>query len=173
MGKQGWIAMATAVCLSACAGYDGRELVVGQAGVDDVLRLMGKPALEWQEADGSRRFAYPRGPLGVHTYMVLAGPDGRLKSIENVMDSRHFARIVAGMGKTEVLKVLGPPVPGWTVHFPARDELVWEWRYCDDWNRLARFEVLFDGTREVVRSTQSLREEQVGSCSQEGCACAR
>lgn len=168
-----WQAMAVCGVLVGCAGYGGSGLVPGDAGIDDVLRVMGHPAMEWTEADGSHRLAYPRGPMGVHTYMALAGPDGRLKSIENVLAAGHFARIAAGMGKAEVLKVLGPPAPGWTVYFPARDELVWEWGYCDDWNRLARFAVLFDGSREVVRSTMSLREEQVGSCTQDGCACAR
>ena len=53
-----------------------------------------------------------------------------------------------------------PPVPHWTVYFEARDELVWEWRYCDDWGEPARFNVLFDGTSRRVRSTLSLTESQ-------------
>ena len=35
----------------------------------------------------------------------------------------------------------------------ARDELVWEWRFCDDFQEPARFDVLFDGTSGRVRST--------------------
>lgn len=171
MAARQLLATVAAGLLGACAGYSGGGLVAGSAGIEDVLRVMGRPAMEWQEADGSRRLAYPRGPMGVHTYMATIGPDSRLAGIENVLEPRHFSRIAAGMGKEQVLRVLGPPVPGWTAHFPARDELVWEWRYCDDWNRLARFEVLFDATREIVRSTMSLREEQVGSCTQEGCSC--
>lgn len=60
-------------------------------------------------------------------------------------------------------------MPAWTVYFKARDELVWEWRYCDAWNRLARFDVLFDATKEVVRSTLSIREE----CGRDSCWCQR
>jgi hypothetical protein len=66
---------------------------------------------------------------------------------------RHFARIQAGMTTDDVLRTLGPPFRHWTVYFKARDELVWEWRYCDDWNEPARFNVLFDATSMRVRST--------------------
>ena len=47
-----------------------------------------------------------------------------------------------------------------TLYFAARDELVWEWRWCDDWSEPARFNVLFDGTSGKVRSTASLTERQ-------------
>jgi hypothetical protein len=152
------IAIAFLVLLAACAGYDGRGLIVGEARLDDVLRVMGEPRMQWTEADGTLRLAYPRGPMGVQTYMVLIGRDGRLQRIENVLDAQAFGRVEPGMRKDQVLRALGPPEPTWTTYFKARDELVWEWRYCDEWNRLARFDVLFDATREVVRSTMSLRE---------------
>ena len=63
-----------------------------------------------------------------------------------------------GMNKEEVLRTLGPSQPQWTVYFDRRDELVWEWRYCDAWNEPARFDVLFDNTSGKVRSTQSYTE---------------
>lgn len=152
------VAIAFSLLLAACAGYDGRGLIVGESGLDDVILVMGEPRMQWAEADGSRRFAYPRGPMGVQTYIVLIGRDGKLQSIENVMAPQAFRRIEAGMSKDDVLRTLGPPEPSWTIYFKARDELVWEWRYCDEWNRLARFDVLFDGTKEIVRSTMSQRE---------------
>ncbi len=164
------LAIALALLLPACAGYSGGGLIAGGAGQDDVIRVMGEPRMQWSEPDGTRRLAYPRGPMGVHTYMVLIGADGKLQRIENVMDPRFFRRIEAGMDKGQVLRVLGPAEPSWTVYFKARDELVWEWRYCDEWNKLARFDVLFDGAREVVRSTMTLREH----CgTEDDCSCGR
>lgn len=164
------LAIALALLLAACAGYSGSGLIAGKAGGDDVIRVMGEPRMQWSEPDGTRRLAYPRGPMGVHSYMVLIGADGKLQRIENVMDPRVFRRIEAGMDKDQVLRVLGPAEPSWTVYFKARDELVWEWRYCDEWNKLARFDVLFDGTREVVRSTMTHREH----CGPEDdCSCGR
>jgi hypothetical protein len=150
--------VALSLLLAACASYDGRGLVDGKSSLDDVIRVMGKPRMQWTETDGTRRLAYPRGPMGVLTYMVSIGRDGKLERIENVLTEQAFSRITAGMSKDQVLRTIGPPEPSWTVYFKARDELVWEWRYCDAWNRLARFDVLFDGTKQVVRSTMSLRE---------------
>lgn len=146
--------------LGACAAYDGRGLPGEHATRAEVEARMGPPALAWTNPDGSQQLAYPRGPAGVHTFMAEIGPDGRLKSLRNVLDSSHFARIVPGLSQDEVLHLIGPPVPGWTVTFPRRDELVWEWRYCDDWNEPARFNVLFAASNGRVRSTLSLSERQ-------------
>lgn len=168
-------ALLCAAMLAGCAGY-GAGLVPRQSTADDVLRTMGLPAQQWTNADGSRQFAYPRGPMGVHTHMVFVDPAGRLQRIDNVLDEEDFARIRPGMTQDEVLRTVGPPWPGWTVYFKARDELVWEWRYCDVWSQYARFDVLFDGTSRLVRSTMSQRESQTGQCGDPwggGCWCGR
>ena len=142
--------------LTACASYAGRDLVVGGATVADVVGTMGEPAMQWQDADGSRQLSYPRGPEGPHSFMVFLGPDDRLQYIDNVLTDRYFARIVPGSTtQTEVLRLLGPPTPQWTSYFAARDELVWEWLYCDGSNLMARFDVLFDGREGAVRTTFS------------------
>lgn len=165
-----------ALLLSACASYSGRGLVVGDSSHEDVIRVMGPPALEWTDAAGSRQLAYPRGPMGVHTYMLHIGPDGKLLRIGNVLEPATFASIKAGMSGDEVLRILGPSIPSWTAYFERRDELVWGWRFCNDWNHLSRFFVLFDGTTKTVRSTLILLEERpsdhfMGSFS--GLSCSR
>jgi hypothetical protein len=143
-----------ALLVGACASYGGRGLQPGVATIDDVQRTLGAPVLRWRDADGSQQFAYPRGPAGTHTYMAFFTPDGRLSLLENVLQTSHFARIRPGEDDQQaILRRLGPPVPRWTQYFPARDELVWEWRFCDDGSKLARFDVLFDGTTGLVRST--------------------
>ena len=60
-------------------------------------------------------------------------------------------------GKEEILRRFGPPT--WVQFFEWRNELVWEWRYCDVWAMPARFNVLFDGTTGIVRSTLTVRED--------------
>ncbi|MEI7429970.1 MAG: hypothetical protein WCL27_05895 [Betaproteobacteria bacterium] len=140
--------------LSACASYSGSNLKPGVATLPDVLATMGEPAMRWDDPDGRVQLAYPRGPSGTKTFMVLLGGDGRLEQIKNVLDSEYFARIENGKSdQAAVLRILGPSQPHWTVYFKARDELVWEWRFCDSWGKLARFDVLFDGTSGIVRST--------------------
>ena len=152
-----WTILCATMLLAACASYSGSGLKPGEARLDDVQALMGPPAMRWQEPDGSVQLAFPRGPGGVHTFMVKLGPDGRLQSIANVLEENSFARIHAGMTKDEVLHVLGPPDYNRTVYFKARDELVWDWRYCQIYGNSAQFMVLFDGTSGAVRSaiTQS------------------
>ncbi|MCL2525169.1 MAG: hypothetical protein FWF20_09790 [Betaproteobacteria bacterium] len=153
----------TLLLLAGCAGYGGHGLQPGVATVEEVVDVMGEPALHWQDADGSRQLAYPRGPSGPHTYMAWLGPDGRLIRIENVLQMRYFARITPGQDDQQaILRLLGPPNPAWTMYFAARDELAWEWRFCDDWSRLARFDVLFDATSGRVRSTMQRPEPSGG-----------
>ena len=153
-----WIALLASALLAACASYSGSGLKPGEARLEDVQSLMGVPAMRWQDADGSVQLAYPRGPLGYHTFMVKLGPDGHLQSIANVLEPANFARIRAGMTKDEVLRVLGPPNYNLTVYFKARDELVWDWRFCSDFGAASRFQVLFDNRLSTVRSAISQTE---------------
>ena len=146
------IVLLAASLLAGCAAYDGFGLQPGSR-IEDAEQLMGVPAMRWTEADGGQILVYPRGPMGYHTFFVRSDAMGYIVSRENVLVMRHFARIQAGMTTDEVLRTLGPPVPEWTVYFKARDELVWEWRFCDDWGQVARFDVLFDGMSGIVRTS--------------------
>ena len=148
-------ALSLCALLAACAGYDGRDLKPGVSTMEEVVASMGEPAMRWQEADGSQQLAFPRGPEGAHTFMARIGPDRRLQSIGNVLDDRVFAHIAPGSTQDEVLRLIGPPTPHWTAYFAARDELVWEWLFCDGGGYLARFDVLFDGTTKRVRTTMA------------------
>lgn len=155
-----YIALLATVLLAGCASYSGSGLKPGEARLEEVQALMGPPAMRWQDPDGSVQLAYPRGPLGFHTYMVTLAPDGRLQGIANVLEEGSFARIRAGMDKEQVMRVLGPPDYSRSVYFKARDELVWDWRYCEMFGYAARFLVLFDGASGAVRSTMALRESR-------------
>lgn len=129
---------------------------------------MGAPTLRWQEADATTHLAYAQGPMGFKTLVVIFAPDGRLRSIDNTLDAKHFAAIKPGLTEEQVLHLLGPPQPQWTTDFKARDELVWEWRFCDDWNEAARFDVVFAAAQGTVTSTFEHRED----CGLTGCLCA-
>src|ERR1700742_199738 len=78
-----------ALALTACASYDGRTLPPG-ASEGDVRGLMGPPALEVPLEGGGKRLAYPKGPLGVETFMADLGPDGRLVQVRNVLTDGVF-----------------------------------------------------------------------------------
>lgn len=162
LNTQNNISMALAAALlSACASYSGTGLKPGLSTTEDVLKIMGPPAMQWKNADGSLRMSYPRGPAGPHSIMVNTSADGRLKSIGNVLEYKHFAKIVAGKTtQEEVLRILGPSIADWTTYYKSRDELVWGWRYCEPSTQQARFFVLFDGMNGLVRTTQSLPDYQ-------------
>lgn len=148
--------LAFTLCLivSGCASYAGSRLKAGISSLSEVVAEMGEPAMRWKGADGSEQLAYPRGPDGPHTYMAFVGPDGRLQKIVNVLDTPYFGRLEPGKSdQAAVLRLFGPSVPQWTVYFQARNELVWEWLFCDETSHLARFDVLFDGTTGIVRSS--------------------
>lgn len=157
--------------LAACASYNGRGLRPGIDGYVQVIQLMGTPSMQWDNADGSKQLAYARGPAGYDTYMVHIGTDDTMLKIENVLNREHFALIKPGMGKEDVLRILGPSWPGWTAYFERRDELAWEWRFCDDWREASRFDVLFDNTSGKVRSTLSIPESLKGLCGRGKCTC--
>lgn len=143
-----------ALTLGACAGYGGSNLRPGESTLSDVIASMGVPAMRWKDPDGREQLAYPRGPLGTQTFMVFVGPDGRLERIEKVLDTAHFARIQGGKSDmASILRLLGPVPPQNVAYFKARDELVWSWLFCDDWSQEAYFDVLFDATTGVVRTT--------------------
>ncbi|MDR0578272.1 MAG: hypothetical protein LBI87_12275 [Candidatus Accumulibacter sp.] len=123
---------------------------------------MGVPAMRWLDPDGREQLAYPRGPAGTQTFMVLMAPDGRLERIEKVLDMEHFARIEAGKSDmADVQRLLGPVTAHNETYFEARDELVWSWLFCNSWNEETYFDALFDATTEIVRGTQQ-RPNYVG-----------
>lgn len=137
-----------------CAGV-GSTLKRGESSLADVVAAMGEPAMRWQDADGRQQLAFPKGPMGTETFMAHFSPDGRLERLEGVLNYPQFARIEIGKSdQAAVLRLLGPSSPYETQYFDRRNELVWEWRFCDAMGKEAFFGVLFDATTGIVRSTQ-------------------
>jgi hypothetical protein len=151
-----WILAGSILVFSGCAGYGGSDLKPGESRLADVVASMGVPAMHWQDVGGREQLAYPRGPAGTQTFMVFLAPDGRLERIEKVLDMEHFAKIEADRSdEDDVLRLLGPVAsPRHETYFERRDELVWSYLFCNSWNQEAYFDVLFDATTGIVRSTQ-------------------
>ena len=59
----------------------------GDAGQQAVGRLVAG------ENDGTRHLAFTSGPFGVETHMAHVGPDGRVRSVEQVLDDTRFNSI--------------------------------------------------------------------------------
>lgn len=148
--------LTTALLLCLLAACAAQPFVPGKSTRDEVLRAWGVPAMRWAEPDGGERLAYPMGPMGYDTYMVTLGPEGKVRRVANVLVEEEFAQVRAGESKEDILRRFGPPF--WVETYPQRHELVWEWRYCDVWTYPARFDVLFDTSTGLVRSTLTQRE---------------
>jgi len=149
-----------AALLAACA--TGGDLASANLAIADIEQRMGPPVMRWHDAAGGETLVYPEGPQGYRTWFVQSDATARIIARKNVLVAEQFAKIQPQMSEEDVLRLLGPPVPQWTTYFKARDELVWEWRYCNDWNEPARFDVMFDGTTRRVRSTYAASEDLRG-----------
>lgn len=143
-----------ALLLAACASYSGYGLRPGASTEADVVKAMGKPALEFK-TDAGRDLIFPRGPLGTQTF--IAHLDGRdtLIGIEPVLNEEHFYRIREGMTRDQVLRMIGPP--GDTTNFgPRTGNVAYTYRFQDGWGYLSDFSVTF-GPDGLVRSKIAIR----------------
>lgn len=153
--------LALAVLAAAgCASYDGSRLRPGIATEADVRGVMGPPAAEFREPDGSRRLAYPHGPLGRHTFMAEVGPDGVLRGVRQVLDDGTFSAVQPGMTREEVLRLIGPP--GDTMAFTRSGHVAWDYRYTDTWGYEAIFSVTFGRDGRVVSKISQRVERDRG-----------
>ena len=92
-----------------------------------VETLVGAPANVWKNADGSEVWEYPRGPLGVETYMVTLGSDRVVREVRQVLSDETISKLHVGMSRDEVRRLLGRPRD---IGFSdLNDEEIWSWRY--------------------------------------------
>jgi outer membrane protein assembly factor BamE (lipoprotein component of BamABCDE complex) len=115
---------------------------------------MGKPETERTFEDGAKRLEYPRGPQGLTTYMVDIDPNGKLKSVTQVLTAQNFAKIRAGMTQDQVRRLLGKP--GEVAVFPLKPETVWSWKWEEGGpTGEAYFNVHFDRSGVVYTTSRS------------------
>lgn len=148
-------ALPLALLLAGCASYSGAGLAPGRSTQAEVAAAMGEPALRFEDAGGGATWAYPRGPMGYHTYMARFTSSGILAGIESVLDPDHFARVTPGLPLEDVQRLIGPPRR--TERFARRDETVWDYRFMDAWGYPSQFSVMF-GADGKVRQTLTWRE---------------
>lgn len=148
------LAAAAALCLFACASYDGRGLVPEQSRAADVEALMGPPAERITNSAGETVWFYPHSPSGRETYAVRLRPDGTLIAVEQRLTKENFAKVVPGMTTNEVRELLGPP---WRITWmPLQERNVWDYPVRVD-NRLFNFYDQFSGNG-IVREAYLLHD---------------
>jgi hypothetical protein len=115
-----------AILLAGCASYDGKGLVSGQSTAADVEALMGAPTERVKAADGDTVWFYSRQPFGRQMYAARIAPDGRLRSIEQVLTEANAGKLVPGQStRAQVRELFGPPYL--TSRFERLEREVWTW----------------------------------------------
>lgn len=136
-------AVAVAALLAGCAlGRYSPSGVPPGASRDDVLRIMGPPTATYTMSDGHVRLEYNHMPAGKQTFMVDLDATGHMAHWENVLDENHFAAIVAGMTRDDVLRLIGPPTSTWH-YFRPMPANTWLYRF-ETIQRCILFEISFD-----------------------------
>lgn len=144
-----------AALLGGCA-LDPLHQVRPGSTAEHVRGVMGEPWSQWSEPDGIMHWSYPTGPLGRHTYEVQFDAAGTVRSVEDVLSDRGFARIEAGKTtELEVQRLFGPPYR--VIRFERKRETAWDYRFRDTWTYPAIFSVIFNDTG-IVTMTMQQRE---------------
>ncbi len=140
-----------AVFLPPCDGINMAKLKPGISTVQDVREIMGPPTMEWQDADGTLTWEYPRTPQGIVNYMIEFGPDKVLREIRQVLTEENFGKVHAGMSREDVRRLLGQPAH--ELYFPLKKEHVWDWKTKVDAGMDWYFNVHFDESWRVLRTS--------------------
>jgi len=136
-----------ALFAAGCASFSA---INPGASAQQVETLVGPPANVWKNADGSEVWEYPRGPLGVETYMVTLGSDRAVREVRQVLSDEYISKLHVGMSRDEVRRLLGRPRD---VGFSdLNDEEIWSWRYREWGVRNMELYAQFD------RSTGALKK---------------
>ena len=142
--------LVAAVGLWACDQKRIGELEEGVASEADVRATFGEPAAVYADENGARTFEYPRQPEGQVNYMITIGADGKMSSLRQVLKDASFVKVVAGMDKVQLRRLLGRPAK--TQVYELKQEEVWDWRFRHENNDSKLFSVTMDKNG-VVRST--------------------
>jgi outer membrane protein assembly factor BamE (lipoprotein component of BamABCDE complex) len=142
-----------AIVLPACDGINLDKLKPGISTLQDVRDIMGPPTMEWADPDGTLTWEYPRTPEGIVNYMIVFGPDQRLREVRQVLNEENFARVREGMSRGEIRRLLGKPAHEF--YFPLKKEHVWDWKSKVEPGMVWYFNVHFDENGRVVRTSSS------------------
>jgi hypothetical protein len=141
-----------AAMLPACDFINLQELKPGISTATEVRSRMGNPAEEYRNADGTVTWEFNRQPNGIDCYMITIGPDQIMQKIEQVLTEANLAKVVAGMDRAEVRRLLGGP--GSKTTYQNSGEEVWDWRIAGMMpTEEAHFHVHFDPATGLVKRT--------------------
>jgi len=105
-----WSGVLATLVLAACAGTVGTpKLEPGKSTARDVAKQMGAPALVLDQPGGGRVEYFTTFPYGRVTRAVTLGADGVVRGVAQCLTQDNVQKVKAGMKRSEVLALLGPP----------------------------------------------------------------
>jgi len=138
--------------LGLFAGCDNKNISELEEGIStqaDIYLRFGAPVAIYDESNGDRTLEYPRQPEGNTNYMISVGPDGKMTSLRQVLTPSNFAKIVPGLEKSQVRRLLGRPAK--MQAYALKEEETWDWRFAEGQQNKV-FSVTFDKAG-VVKAT--------------------
>ena len=123
-----WLLLSAVLWLSGCAAMPER-LQTGTPRAQ-VVEQLGPPTGEYALADGVR-LQYSRQPLGRQVYNLDFGADGRLRRVEQALETETMLRSIQidRWTREDVLRYMGRPA---LVERVARfDGDIWTYRYLE------------------------------------------
>ena len=112
--------------IAGCATYSGSSLTPGASTEEDVVAVMGEPALVRDAPDGGKVLWYPRQPFGRESFAARIDESGTLASIEQRLEAQYIARLKPNESTADdVLDLLGPP--NRVDLYPRMPREVWEY----------------------------------------------
>lgn len=121
--------------MMGCATVFPSPVNVGDSEAD-VVAKRGQPTNRYQAGE-DHLLEYALGPWGQKTYMARIGPNGKVKSFEQVLTTEKFSTIKPGAAdKQDVLRTIGRPSE--TSYLALRDLEVWTYPYKEAgvWNSM-------------------------------------
>ena len=134
----------------ACDMVNLDKLKPGVTTMAQTREIMGPPAMEWQDADGSVTWEYPRTPEGIVNYMIDFSSNQILREVRQVLTEANFARVKEGMTREQIRRLLGKPAS--EQFFSLKQEFVWDWKTKTESSSNYFFDVYFDTEGHVTRT---------------------
>jgi len=153
---------AAVLVMLALAGCDPQrisQLEEGVATEDDVRSRFGRPDEVWDGPGGERILEYDRQPSGHQNYMIAIGPDGRMRSLRQVLHPASFAKVLPGMPMEQVRRMLGRPMK--KTPYALKNEVAWDWRYLEPPNQSMVFTAWFDPEGRLLRTSSAPDPEAI------------
>lgn len=142
-----------AAVLPACDSISLDKLKPGVTTMAEARAIMGPPAMEWHDGDGSATWEYTRMPYGIVNYMVDFGPDRVVRAVRQVLTEENFARVRPGMTRDQIRRLLGKPAQ--EQYFSLKREHAWSWKTKYEGSTDYFFDVYFDESGGVTRTGAS------------------